>query len=1193
MSLIDKNKVFFGLIHYILSEQKNVDWIIKSSLIDFTGISSLLEEKPYKVDNILDEIIDYVKSIKPYHVQFSKYFEKYETATEYVNIPMNDWVNKTLKLRFDKIKPTSDVLLNFYETISDDVLPSSSEYNSYNTIIFFVKDDMFYKRKKIFSEEYNKNIWIWDKLDFKPIDGLYFEEKNEDYYIYQKKVFDTNVNDYINVFRKASDKEIDEILNYHHGNRLFKLGLHNNDEITKELNANFKGLEINGGVFDIGKFGYDVFDYDTNDYDTPTIIYDYCLINPEETFDSSFGNIISYNKEFTIPSNHQFKLIENDDVDLSDSDVSELTIKIKNKNGIISDVKEFSINNGYIDIFKQLGLDNTLYVINENLNYCQVITSYPFIESDTDIIKRKYVTKNDLIEKISQTGEYYGGLDIPNNLDSSKLIIQLKSNSDGKRLPLDPSYYTIKNNKFYINNSYILNYYDHIIMTSFDYKYLYDKIYLWEDKYGRSNNIINLDGNKFLRAIYEKGRPSELVVSQPNNDLFIYKTYQNNNRKIFRNDFKNDMFSKQVNLSHCSKIDNLTFSDDANLIIDSITLSSIKNMDDAPGKVLINSEIIEYNEIDRSSKTISKLKRGSSGSFVNMNTLENHIPHSTTHKIGDIVIPYNNLNEIKKSNKYVSYNISDVDENMYTCPSGVKEDSKIYVSKLSKINLLEDVRLNSEKILIDNPNVVNSYETFIKLLKNDGESSTGEYVLKINDDNIPFKKITKLDESKYCIENFQLPSKYDQLILNEVIYDSKTSFISSSIPVELVLKNNNYPRLDNVVYSNDEFIIEQIDGSLSLDIVEKSTKDNSEVKNYIVKINETDDLYTISGSFTNNIMNGSIFNIDGSSFGNIVNNVVIKNDKTIYAKIDNNKFITVDTVIRLINPDLHKNECIKINVVDEEFSYTEEGSIIDDSVVTITFKTNPSNATLTIDAGEFIDINGVITVPRGTIIKYKATCKGYYDLEGTIEATSTQEILLTLTKEIIIEDADYVVLRYIWTDGKDLDTDTKFTNIDNISSINNLSIGWNRGTNVPRGSSVEDCVLYWAGDNTGSASESSPQEENILINIKNLLSDSNISMLPSEIIATLSATFYSSVGKNPVKLELVGYKGGTMSVNNYRFINNGGEHIKIRDNMGIEHDSISLFVTNISETIHTYNTIATINIDKNNGQFKLSSYDDQ
>lgn len=1216
MSALDKNRVFFGLIHYVLSEQKNVDWIIKSSLIDFTGISSLLEEKPYKTDNILNEIIDYVKSIKPYHVQFSKYFEKYETATEQVNIPKNDWLNNTIKLRFDKIKPTSDILLNYYETVNEEINPivsfeiiptpedsivtittdskyeddrfNTDEYNINGLIIYSIPNNCFYERKKIHFKNYDTSLWSWVEYDFKPIKGLYFETKTKSYYIFEKIY---NNDNYTNHFRKLTNNECQYMLNNHHANRLFSFGLHDNNEISKELDANFKGLEVNGGIFDIGRFGYDIFDYDTSDYDIPTIIYDYCLIDRNENFDKILGTINNYNKEFVIPSTHQFKLLNNEKINLVDVEENSLSLKIKDKNDIISDIVEYSISNGYLDIFTPLGLNKTLYIINEETNDCQVITSYPYMESDLDTIKRKYIIKDELIEKVSSKGEVYGGLEIPNSLDSSKLVVQLKSQSNGKRAPLDSNHYIIKENKFFILNEYILENFDHIIITSFDYKYLYDKIYLWEDKYGRSNNIINLDGNNFLRAIYEKGRPSELVVSQPNNDLFIYKTYQNNNHKIFRNDYKNDMYTKQINLSFCPKINNIVYEDDTELIIKSITLSNLNGLDDKPGKILVNSEIIEYNEINRNTNTISKLKRGSMGSLVNMNALDNHIPYSTTHKIGDIVIPYNDFSSIERKNRYISYNVSDNEETKYVCPSGVKEKSKIYVSKLIKINLLEDVTLNSDKIYINNPNVVNSYETFVKLFNDNNVSINGDYNLKINDDTIPFKTITKINNSKYCIENFTLPSKYNNFSEDSIIYNSKTSFISSSIPMEMKLYNDKTPKLENVTYINEEFVIENENGSLVLDIEEVKSKKKSSEKNYVVKINETDNLYTITGNINTGIMNGYIFNIDGTSFGNIVDNIVIKNDGTIYAKIENSKFITINTVVKLINPNLYINESIKINVVDDEFFFKEEEPIIDNDLVTLTFKTDPSNATLEIDGGDYTAFNNVITVPLGSIVKYKASCKGYYDLEGSVIADETKEVLLTLTKEIIIEDADYIVLRYIWTGGKDLDTDTRFTNITNISEINDNPIGWSRGQSVPTNSELESSVLFWAGDNTGVATEDTPKEENILINIKNLLSNTYYDNLPLDIIAKLSATFYSEYSEKPVKLELIGFKGGEMKYLNYKFYNEGGEQIEIEDNMGIKHNSISLYVSNLSETLRQYNDLATININKNSKQFKLSVYE--
>ena len=1211
MSVLDKNRVFFGLIHYILSEQKNVDWIIKSSLIDFTGISSLLEEKPYKTDDILDEIIDYVKSIKPYHVQFSKYYEKYETASEHVNIPRDDYLNTTILQRFDRIKPTSDIVLDFYECVNSYTDLSDIEYNTSGLLVYSLNDNNFFERTRVYDEVSKKYHWEWIEVENRPSEGLYYETKTNSYYKYEQEFYDNELDSFVNKFSKLSVEECRDVINYHYGNRLYNLGLHDNDEIRKELNANFKGLDISGGVFDIGRFGYDVFNYDTNDYDIPTIIYDYCIIDKSESFESINMNdkIKHYDKEFVTPGEHQFRLLNTEEINLAErGDNEELSLWIKDKAGSVEYVSEYSIQGDYIDIFKPIGLNKTLYIVktskiknlttlnDEYVSVCQVIASYPFIESDSDVIKRKYVIREDLVEKYSDSGRMYGGLEIPNSLDSSKMVVQLKSSIDGSRKNINSNYYTIKDNKLFIINPNTLSNFDHIIITSFDYKYLYDKIYLWEDKYGRSNNIINLDGNNFLRGLYEDGRPSELSVSHPLNDMFLYKRYNNNSMLIFRNDYKNDMFSNRVNLSLCSKINNIEYEDENELVIKSISLTKTNNLPDAPGKVLINSEIIEYNEINRINNTISKLRRGADGSMIYMHSLNNHIPYSTTHKIGDLVIAYTDIPSTTRTNKYISYNINDNTQEKFVCPSGVKNNSRIYVSKLPKINLLEDITLSTTTIKVDSPNVINNTNDLLKLL---GDSSniriTGDFVLKINDDAIPFKTIYKIDGQTFAIEDFTLPLIYSQTLnTDDVIYNSKTAFVSSSIPLEM--KNiNDKTTLDNILYINDTFYVDYEQGSLLLTVEQQPQSKEISEQEFLVKIDENNHMYKIVGSIVNGIINGVIYNVDSSIFGSVSDNMVIQKDGTIYAKIENNQFYTINHVVKLMNPELFKRECIKINVVDEEFTYTEEEIIEDTGSVTLTFITDPLDATLEIDGGEFIDVDGVITVPTGTIIKYKATCKGYYDLEGEIVADVSKEVILTLTKEIIIENADYIVLKYIWTDGQDLDTETAIVNATNISSINNQYIGWKSSTNqgfgpsVPRRVDENNCVLYWAGDNMGSASESSPKEENILINVKNLLSETYYDNLPLDIIAKLSATFYTQISSKPVKLELVGYKGGTMKYSDYKFFNEGGEHIKIRDNMGVEHDSISLFVSNISQTLQEYRDIASITINKENKQFKLSS----
>ena len=126
--LIDKNKLFFGLIHYILSEQNNVNWLIRSSLIDITGVSNVLEEKPYKRDSILQDVVDYITEMKPYHVQFSHYFEHYKTASETVSIPGKDWIEPTINLQFDSLQSYPDINKIFYAVVSG--LPNDEKYNS-------------------------------------------------------------------------------------------------------------------------------------------------------------------------------------------------------------------------------------------------------------------------------------------------------------------------------------------------------------------------------------------------------------------------------------------------------------------------------------------------------------------------------------------------------------------------------------------------------------------------------------------------------------------------------------------------------------------------------------------------------------------------------------------------------------------------------------------------------------------------------------------------------------------------------------------------------------------------------------------------------------------------------------------------------------------------------------------------------
>lgn len=171
---------------------------------------------------------------------------------------------------------------------------------------------------------------------------------------------------------------------------------------------------------------------------------------------------------------------------------------------------------------------------------------------------------------------------------------------------------------------------------------------------------------------------------------------------------------------------------------------------------------------------------------------------------------------------------------------------------------------------------------------------------------------------------------------------------------------------------------------------------------------------------------------------------------------------------------------------------------------------------------------------------------------------------------VIITDVDYIVFRYIWNSGRDLDTDTRITNAYS-TALNNKSVGWNRNRAVPTSSgSANSSVLYWGGDNTGVGQES------ILFNVK-YLKDNYYDSIPALLLLELQATWYSSIGAAPT-IQVEAYKGGTMQQNGYAFVNVGGEKVV----------ESSVVTTNMSNVTHTYKPVAYVTYNKLTDQVALT-----
>lgn len=137
---------------------------------------------------------------------------------------------------------------------------------------------------------------------------------------------------------------------------------------------------------------------------------------------------------------------------------------------------------------------------------------------------------------------------------------------------------------------------------------------------------------------------------------------------------------------------------------------------------------------------------------------------------------------------------------------------------------------------------------------------------------------------------------------------------------------------------------------------------------------------------------------------------------------------------------------------------------------------------------------------------------------------------------IVFQDVDYLVIRYKWTDGKDVDSYTRITNSPN-NNISGYGIGWYSDSHhhIPiNNTSYETNLMNWSGDNTGQGQES------ILVNVTNMnkfFADD----LPEIVNIDLRCGWYNTVGKEPVYIEIDGYKNGTMYQDGYAYKNRDGE----------------------------------------------------
>jgi hypothetical protein len=194
------------------------------------------------------------------------------------------------------------------------------------------------------------------------------------------------------------------------------------------------------------------------------------------------------------------------------------------------------------------------------------------------------------------------------------------------------------------------------------------------------------------------------------------------------------------------------------------------------------------------------------------------------------------------------------------------------------------------------------------------------------------------------------------------------------------------------------------------------------------------------------------------------------------------------------------------------------------ATVTVTNGTAPYTYVWSTDQTPEVSRTQAVSSPTNTISGLTAAT--VYTVTVTDANNCTKTGTVTTGQNTFTFDADYIVLTYQFSDGRDLDTRTRIVtpNVGQITQGNYL--GWGKASQWPFSG---PSLLKWGGDNQGTGYES------VLVNLTKFKQD-----YPTEtsIVIDLRAFWYTSRGSNPVNVAATLYKGGTMTgPSNYLFSN--------------------------------------------------------
>lgn len=109
LSVLERNKLFFSMIHYVHKEQQIIDWAFKTSYVYGIGNVDVLEQDYFYVQNQSQNLVNYINEVKPYHVKIRGLIEVKEPPMEIASVHLTEDAGLNVGIRFDRVTGESSI----------------------------------------------------------------------------------------------------------------------------------------------------------------------------------------------------------------------------------------------------------------------------------------------------------------------------------------------------------------------------------------------------------------------------------------------------------------------------------------------------------------------------------------------------------------------------------------------------------------------------------------------------------------------------------------------------------------------------------------------------------------------------------------------------------------------------------------------------------------------------------------------------------------------------------------------------------------------------------------------------------------------------------------------------------------------------------------------------------------------------